>query len=229
MIGIIEKNNDFQYELESKKEIKELLEAMNLAQTRNKIILDQVYNIIIEKNDEELDKEFIRVICNRIENFEIEKYRSFIILKLIEYNKKEIPIMQNIYLRPDTEEFIVQQMNENDIKEIVKNYLFCNWTFDNERLFKLIFEKNPEIIRQLIRNRANIRCDLFENYDYCSLKDTINYKEELKGNLKLSIELIRDNVWYKVSKYVRYLLGEYNTYLEKEMLEIIDTNQDRNI
>lgn len=229
LIGIIEKNNDFQYELESKKEIKELLEAMNLAQIRNKIILDQVYNIIIEKNDEELDKEFIRVICNRIENFEIEKYRSFIILKLIEYNKKEIPIMQNIYLRPDIEEFIVQQMNENDIKEIVKNYLFCNWTFDNERLFKLIFEKNPEIIRQLIRNRANIRCDLFENYDYCSLKDTINYKEELNGNLKLSIELIRDNVWYKVSKYVRYLLGEYNTYLEKEMLEIIDTNQDRNI
>lgn len=229
LIGITEENNDFQYELKSNKEIKELLDAMNLAQTKDKTILDKVYDIIMQKNDEELDKEFIRVICNRIENFEIEKYRSFIILKLVEYNKRERPLMQNIYLRPEVEEFIVQEMNEIEIKEIVTNYIFCNWTFDNERLFELIFEKNPEIIRQLIRNRAIIRCDLFENYDYCSLKDVINYEEELKNNLQLSIELIKDSVWYKISKYIRYLLGEYNINIEKEMIETISESQDREI
>ena len=227
LLGIMEKNNAFQYELKNNKEIKELLEAMNLAQTKNETILEEVYHIITEKNDEEIDKGFIRVICNRIENFEIEKYRNFIILKLVEYNKIEKPIMQNIYFRPEVEEFIVQKMNEIDIKQIVTNYAFCTWDFENERLFELIFEKNPEMIRQLIRKRAQIRCDMFERHDYCSLKNTSNYKDELNNNLQLSIELIRDKLWYKVSKYIRYLLGEYSSYLEKEILKIISENQDR--
>lgn len=43
----------------------------------------------------------------------------------------------------------------------------------------------------------------------------------------MSIELIKDKLWYKVSKYIRYLLGEYSGYLEKEILKIISENQDK--
>ncbi|MBP3596216.1 MAG: RelA/SpoT domain-containing protein [Clostridia bacterium] len=229
LLGIIEENNYFQYELENNKEINELLDAMYMAQTTNKILLDKCYDIIIEKNDEEIDKKFIKVICNRIENFEIKKYRNLVILKIIKYNKTKKSIMENVYLIPEVEEFIVKKMNDTQINVIVNNYVFCNWNFGNERLFELVFEKNPEIFRQLIRNRANIRRDLFEHYEYSSLKDIINYKDELKNNLMLSIELIRDHEWYNVDKYVKYLLGEYNFYLEKDMLEIIDKNQDRKI
>lgn len=227
LIGIIEGDNKFIYKLENKEDVKELLVAMNCSQSTNKNILDTVIIKVSELEDEELDKEFAKVIFNRIENFNVDEYRNFIVKKIKIYNDKKMPLLQYVYFRPEVEKFIVDKMEETDMEIIINNYRYCDLTYYNKILFKLLFEKKPEIIRKLIDERAKEKQELSEQYDFCSLKDANNYGEEIKNNLILCIKLLKEYSWYNVREYIKYLLGDYNQDVEREMLIILEETNDR--
>lgn len=229
LIGIIEKNTDYKYELKAKEDIIEILECLLNSKKHNISILDKVLKEIELIDDLELDILFARIIFRKIELFKNKKYREYVIGKIEKNNLNKTAFLENIYFRPEVEQYIVDEINQSELKIILNNYLYCNLTYFNEILIKLVFEKRPKIVRELIIQmvKENPKREYYNQG--LSLDEAKNYKDELKNNLLLCIELLKNNYWFNIKHHVKYLIGKYSDDVEKQLLEILKEKPKREI
>ena len=99
---------------------------------------------------------------------------------------------------------------------------------DIEYLANLLFEKYPEDLRMLIKQKIedNPNENLHNLYGQRNLAYCSNFNEERYNNLVLCLELLKKNNCYKISNYIHYLIGEFNKKLEEDILKYLIENDN---
>ena len=199
---------------------------MYYSHTYNNVLIKALSKYVKESENHLLYREFIRLVFDSIELFQVTDYRNQVLDELTIANKNCIDVMGYIFIRPDVEEYIINNLCLKEIKTIINNTKFNTISYLNESFYESVFEKYPEVIRNFIEEQAeNEQEDKYHNNDY-SLKQCSNYKEELKNNLILCIKILNKKPFYKVSQFVRYLLGDFDNDIEKNLINILSDKND---
>lgn len=215
LVGIVKVEPTYEINLRNEEEIKNLAEAMYYSQTYNNDLIKVLSKYIKESKNHLLYKEFIRLVFDSIELFQITDYRNQVLDELIIANKKCIDMMEYIFIRPDVKKYIINNLCLEEIKIIINNTKFNTISYLNKSFYESVFEKYPEVIRKFLEEQVeNEQENKYYNNDY-SLKECSNYKEELENNLILCIKILNKKPFYKVSQFVRYLLGNFDNDIEK--------------
>lgn len=226
LVGIVNVESTYEINLRNEEEIKNLTEAIYYSQTYNNDLIKVLSKYVKESKNHLLYKEFIRLVFDSIELFQITDYRNQVLDELTIANKKCIDMMEYIFIRPDVEEYIINNLCLEEIKIIINNTKFNTISYLNESFYESVFEKYPEVIRNFIEEQVeNEQEDKYYNNDY-SLKECSNYKEELENNLMLCIKILNKKPFYKVSQFVRYLLGDFDNDIEKKLINILSNKND---
>lgn len=224
LIGILSKDHNYNFKLEKVEDAINLANSTYIIGTSKTNIMDILIDNIKRFNTYEFKQAVGKVIFGNINYFKYRKYRYFIIKVIKEYNYNSTPFMNNIYIKPNVEEYIINNLTKCDIETILENITLSEITWFNEQLLIMSFEKYPELVRKIIKE--NIYKDFTFDYyrDFSDLSEASNYKNQLSQNLDLCLEILHEKDWFKVRKHIKFLLGAYNDVLEKEIINSLNSD-----
>lgn len=227
-LGVAKQDKEFQTSINNESEAEKIIQA--ILQT-GYIDLKVIRNLIEFSNknmSERLIIEIIRLILNNTNLVINEEFKEYALNKIREFNKYNKGIMNEILYNFHTEKIILEEYNHTDICVLLENFRYSDFNRLDEFFFNQLFEKYPNDLRKLITEKIkdNPNSNIYNSYSYINLTKSSNFNEERFNNLKLCIELLKENDYYKISNYIHYLIGEYTDELGNDILEYLKENDD---
>ncbi len=225
--GILSNENQKSYSKKIKlktKENKEIQKSILECIYINKY--DDNYNIfkyII--NLDSIDIEIKSLIAKIILKDKLQDKIYINILFNIIKEANEINHYINFSIIPKMEEPIKDILNENIIAELLYNLNLSDYINSmNSYILKIVFEKEPDIIRKFFEIRLLSNNNLKHRDDYYYIKRAKNLNDEFNNNLNWIIKLINKNKFniYPISEVSKLLLGKYNKKIEQLLLKKIN-------
>lgn len=228
LLGIIKQDKSYQFTIDNEIKAEKIIEAMLRAGNIDLNIINKLIAFSEKTNSENLEIRIVKLIFNNIDlviNKENKDYALNIIKK---YNSITKGIMGEILYNPHTEKKIIEEYNYTEICILLENFRYSEFNRLDEFFLNDLFEKYPEDLRNLLKQRIkdNPNSNLYNSYSYINLTDSSNYNEEKYNNLKLCMELLKENDYYKISNYIHYLIGKYNDELGDDILRYLKENDN---
>lgn len=228
LLGIIKQDKSYQFTIDNEIKAEKIIEAMLRAGNIDLNIINKLIAFSEKTNSENLEIRILKLIFNNIDlviNKENKDYALNIIKK---YNSITKGIMGEILYNPHTEKKIIEEYNYTEICILLENFRYSEFNRLDEFFLNDLFEKYPEDLRNLLKQRIkdNPNSNLYNSYSHINLTDSSNYNEEKYNNLKLCMELLKENDYYKISNYIHYLIGKYNNELGDDILQYLKENDN---
>ena len=214
-LGVVKSNENYEYEIDNEFKSYKIINAMRQIGIINLDVIERLIVFSEKNSNENIEIEILKLISSNIDLAINKKYKQYLLNKIKKYNKSEQGVMEEVFFSPHVEKTILEKYKENEIEILVENFRYSEFKMLDEYLLSDLFEKYPNRLRQLIRQklRDNPNFNLPNSYAYSNLTYCDNYKEERYNNLILCMDLLIENKYYQISNYIRYLIGEYNDEL----------------
>ncbi len=228
LLGLVKKDKDYIPIIEDNESAIRIIKAMSITKEIDNRLLDILINI--SEESKEVKIELLKLISNNEHLNTDNKYKSYFLSKISEYNSASEGIIGDILFNVSAEKEIIKKYKKAEINVLLKNYRYCNFTHLDEFFLNDLFEKYPESLRKLFKWKAiNFpQTDLFNSYNFADLSSCNNFNKELPNNLDLCIEIMKNQNHYYKSNYIRYLLGKYDENIEKTIIDYLNINNDIN-
>ena len=228
LLGIIERNKDYKYKIDNDVDANKIIQAMIQTGNRNLTMMDILIDYVEREKNEELEIQILRIIFCDVDLINNDKYKKYSLCKIKKYNSNKKGIMDKIMYNLKAAEKMIENYAYSDICTLLENFRYSDFNRVDEFFLKILFEKYPEIIRELLRQKVNDNpnVNLYNSYSHLNLTNCKNFKVERYNNLLLCLEILSKNNWYKVSNYIHYLIGNYNEELGEDILKYLKENDN---
>ncbi len=231
LLGVVKHDKKYNLNIQNEEEAIKILKAMNMINEIDEKLLELLIKLADKLKSEQIELELLRVIANNSDLNINEKYKKYFLNKIDSYNKNSNGIIGNLLLNYQAQESILKKYKKSEINILLNNYRYCDFCQLDELFLNDLFERYPDKLRKLFRWKAtnNPRKDLFNSYNFVDLSNCSNFSVELLNNISLCIEILKEKEHYYKSNYIRYLLGDYNSNIEKSIIEYLskcDDNKD---
>lgn len=228
LLGIIKRDKEYNPNIQYENEAIKILKAMNMINEIDEKLLDLLIKLADKLKSEKIELELLRLIANN-SNLNInKKYKEYFLNKIDSYNKNSNGIIGNLLLNYQAQESILKKYKKSEINILLNNYKYCDFCQLDELFLKDLFERYPNKLRKLFKWKAlnNPYKDLFNSYNFVNLSNCSNFSVELLNNISLCVEILKEKEHYYKSNYIKYLLGEYNSNIEKSIIEYLSKCDD---
>ena len=228
LLGIIKKDKNYQFTIDNESKAEKIIEAMLRAGNIDLNIINKLIAFSEKTKSENLEIRIVKLIFNNIDLVINKEHKDYALNIIKKYNSITKGIMAEILYNPHTEKKIIEEYNYTEICILLENFRYSEFNRLDEFFLNDLFEKYPEDLRNLLKQRIkdNPNSNLYNSYSHINLTGSSNYNEEKYNNLKLCMELLKANDYYKISNYIHYLIGEYNDELGDDVLEYLKENDN---
>lgn len=228
LLGIIKQDKNYQFDIDDENKAYKIIQAMYLAENISPNVMKDLIMFSEKSKDEKLRIQILKLIFNNVNLVTHNEYKNYALNTLKQFNGIKTGIMGEILYNPKSEKRIIEEYSYNDICILLENFRYSEFNRLDEFFLNDLFEKYPEDLRTLLRQRLkdNPNSNLYNSYSHINLTNSKNYNEERYNNLKLCIELLGENDYYKISNYIHYLIGNYNDELGDDVLKYLKENDN---
>lgn len=228
LLGIIKQDKSYQFTIDNEIKAEKIIEAMLRAGNIDLNIINKLIAFSEKTKSENLEIRIVKLIFNNIDLVINKEHKDYALNIIKKYNSITKGIMGEILYNPHTEKKIIEEYNYTEICILLENFRYSEFNRLDEFFLNDLFEKYPEDLRNLLKQRIkdNPNSNLYNSYSHINLTDSSNYNEEKYNNLKLCMELLKANDYYKISNYIHYLIGKYNDELGGDILKYLKENDN---
>lgn len=228
LIGIVRQDKNYQVIIDDEIRANKITRAMNQTGIIDLNIIKELSTFSAKTKSETLQIEILKLVFNNMDLVTNKESKDYALSIIKKYNSIFKGVMGEILDNPLTEKKIIEEYKYNDICILLENLRYSEFNRLDECFLNDLFEKYPEDLRVLIKQRVkdNPNSNLYNSYSHINLTDCGNYNEERYNNLKLCMELLKENYYYKISNYVHYLIGGYNDQLVDDIIEYLKENDN---
>ena len=228
LLGIIKKDNNYQFTIDNESKAEKIIEAMLRTENIDLNIINKLIVFSEKTKSENLEIKILKLIFNNIDLVINKEHKDYALNIIKKYNSITKGIVGEILYNPNTEKKIIEEYNYTELCILLENFRYSEFNRLDKFFLNDLFEKYPEDLRNLLKQRIkdNPNSNLYNSYSHINLTGSSNYNEEKYNNLKLCMELLEANDYYKISNYIHYLIGEYNDELGEDVLEYLKENDN---
>lgn len=228
LLGIIKKDKNYQFIIDDEIKADRIIRAMVQANNVDLNITKDLITFSEEIKSENLSTQILKLIFNNVSLVNNKEYKDYALSKIKKHNSAFKGVMGKILYNIHSEQKIIEEYKYSDICILLENFRYSEFNRLNEFFLNGLFEKYPEDLRTLLKQRIkdNPNSNLYNSYSYINLTNCSNYNEEKYNNLKLCLDLLKENDYYKISNYIYYLIGGYNDKLCDDIITYLKENDN---
>lgn len=228
LLGVSRQDKNYEYTIDDEIKADKIIQAMLQTGNIDLNIINNLIEFIENDKNGNLEINILKLISNNVDLVNNEEYKNYLLNKIKKYNSITKGIIGEVLYNPNTEKMIIEEYNHADVCILLENFRYSEFNRLDKFFLNDLFEKYPEDLRILLKQKItdNPNSNLYNYCRYANLTTCNNYKEERYNNLKLCIELLSENNYYKISNYIYYLLGEYNDELCSDILKYLKENDN---
>lgn len=221
LLGLYDKEY-FKININNDEQVKKILKYSSLDKNIfSERLFKQIVNYYNIGNSYIVDNYICKIIFSNKKIFNTQEYRDKAINIVRAYNKKRICILNGCIYIHNQYEFI-KILKKQNLNSIFINLSYKRLDFNDEILMQKTFEVYPNLVRNFIRKHFKNYKEKFNRINSFPIYECSNFDKELYNNILFCLELLKENEYYKVSEYVRILVGKYNENIFKYVKELID-------
>ena len=230
LLGIISQDKNYKVKIDNEIKANKIIWAMIQTSNIDLNTLKKIISFSKTYKNENLEINLLKLIINNMNLITNKEFKDYMLNTIKKYNNINKGIMDVILYNPNTEKIIIKKYNYDDIRILLENFRYSKLNRIDEFFLNDLFEKYPDDLRTLLKQKIedNPNSNLDNLYSYMNLTSCCNYKKERYNNLKLCMELLEENDYYKISNYIYYLIGKYNDELSNDILKYLKANDNYN-
>ena len=227
-LGVIKQDKKYEFTIDDETKADKIIYAMILTEYIDMIIIRKLIEFSEQSKNEKIVIKILKLIFNNIDLLDSKEHKDYALNKIKSFNEIKKGILGEIIYNFHAEKKIIEEYSRTDICILLENFRYGEFNSLDEFFFNDLFEKYPSDLRNLLKQRVKDKpnSNLYNSYSHINLTNSCNFNEERFNNLKLCMELLDENEYYKISNYIHYLIGDYTDELKDDILKYLKENDN---